>query len=180
MRLTINLATRIHINMGRLNLLIAGAIALLLLLLTANALKIAADFGEIKRLDGAIALLEGKARKSAGAAVPDKDYQALLNRIRFANAVIERKSFDWLTLFDRLESVVPDGIVITALDPSAKDGGMKLNGMAKGFGNLRKLVENLEDSKFFGDVYLVSHAETQVAQSEKGIGFQITCRTVYK
>ncbi len=94
--------------------------------------------------------------------------------------MIEQKSFDWLMLLDRLESVVPDGIAITAIEPSIKDGGLKLGGVAKGFGNIRKLVENLEDSKFFTDVYLVNQSEMQVSQAEKGLAFNISCKVAYK
>ncbi len=180
MRLTINLATRVHIDMRRLNLLTAGVIALLLLFLAVNVRTVATCLGSIKRLDSGIAVLEGKTKKVMGAAVPEKEYQALLARIKFANGVIEQKTFDWLTLFDWLESVVPDGITFTAIEPSAKDGGMKLTGMAKGLGNLRMLMENLEGSKFFSDVYLMSQTETQVSQGEKGIAFLITCRANYK
>ncbi|HEX9023074.1 MAG TPA: PilN domain-containing protein [Geobacteraceae bacterium] len=178
MRLTINLATRVYVNTRQLNICIAAAIALLLLVMAAVCGNIAADLGAAKRLKDGIAVLEGKSRK--GAAVPEKDYQALLARIRFANGVIEQKTFDWLMLFDRLEGVVPDGIAISSIEPSAKDGGLRLSGVAKGFGNLRNFVENLEGSKFFTDVYLVSQSELQVSPAEKGLSFNITCKAAYK
>ncbi len=180
MRLTINLATRFYINMRRVNFLIAGAILLLLILLSAIVADIASDLGTMRRLNSGIAALEGKAAKSAGAAVPDRDYQDLLARIRFANGIIEKKTFDWLTLFDRLENVVPDGIALSAIEPDPKDMGLKIGGLAKGFGNIRKFMENLEDSKFFTDVYLVSQSAMQVSQNEKGMSFQITCKAAYK
>ncbi len=72
MRLTINLATRVYLNTRQLNLGIAAAVALLLLLMAAVAGNIAADLGTMKRLKDGIAALDGKSRK--GAAVPEKDY----------------------------------------------------------------------------------------------------------
>lgn len=180
MRLTINLATRIYINMKRLNFFIAGALVLLTILLLFNAMKITAGFKEKGRLSHGITVLEGKSREIKSSAVPEKEYQALLSSIGFANGIIERKTFDWLMLFDRLESVVPDGIAISSIDPSPKDNGLKLAGMAKSFGNLRKLVENLEESKLFSEVYLVSQSNVQGPEGRSAIGFNITCKAMYR
>jgi type IV pilus assembly protein PilN len=180
MRLTINLATRIYINKRRLNFFIVAAFALMILLLLVNVRNIATEFGDIQRLNHGIATFEGKAKKSTSEAVPDKEYQALLTRIKFANGLIEQKTFNWLMLLDKLESIVPDGIAIAAIEPSLKDDGLKLAGMAKNFGNLRKFMENLEESKYFTDIYLVGQSDTQVSPSQKGIGFNITCKAKYK
>jgi len=180
MRLTINLATRIYINMRRLNLFIAGAFILLTLLLLVNARNIAAGFVEKGKLSHGIKVLEGSARETKNTAVPEKEYHALLASIKFANGIIEKKSFDWLTLFDKLESVVPEGIAIASIEPSPKDNGLKLAGMAKNFGNLRKFMENLEESKLFTEVYLVSQSNIQGQDGRNGTGFSITCKAMYR
>jgi type IV pilus assembly protein PilN len=180
MRLTINLATKIYINTRRLNFFIVAAFALLFILLLINVRSIATDFGSIDRLNHGIATIDKKTKKTTGVAVPEKEYQALLGRIEFANRVIGQKTLNWLMLFDKLESVVPDGVAITAIEPSPKDEGLKLDGMAKDFGGLRKFMENLEDSKFFTDIYLVSQSDTQVSADQKGISFHITCKAKYK
>jgi type IV pilus assembly protein PilN len=180
MRLTINLATRIYINKRRLNFFIVAAFALLVLLLLVNVGNIATDFGDIQRLNDGIDILEGKTKKATGATVPDKEYQALLARIKFANGLIEQKTFNWLMLLDKLEGVVPDGIAVASIESSPKDEGLKLDGMAKNFGALRKFMENLEESKYFTDIYLVGQSDTQVSPSQKGIAFHITCKAKYK
>ena len=180
MRLTINLATRIYINMRRLNLFIAGAFILLTLLLLVNARNIAEGFVEKGKLSHGIKVLEGSARETKNTAVPEKEYHALLASIKFANGIIEKKSFDWLTLFDKLESVVPEGIAIASIEPSPKDNGLKLAGMAKNFGNLRKFMENLEESKLFTEVYLVSQSNIQGQDGRNGTGFSITCKAKYR
>jgi type IV pilus assembly protein PilN len=180
MKLTINLATRIYIDMKRLNFFTAGAIVLLTLLLLFNAYKISSGFQEKGRLNHGITVLEGKTRKIKSAAVPEKQYQALLSSIRFANGIIERKTFDWLMLFDRLESIVPDGIAISSIEPSPKDDSLKLAGAAKSFGNLRKFVENLEESQFFTEVYLVSQSEAQGPSGRNATAFNITCKAMYR
>jgi type IV pilus assembly protein PilN len=180
MRLTINLATRIYINMKRLDLFIAGALVLLALLLLFNAMEITAGFKEKGRLSHGITVLEGKTREMKSSAVPEKEYNSLLSSISFANGIIERKTYDWLMLFERLENAVPDGIAITSIEPSPKDNGLKMAGMAKNFGSLRKLVENLEESKFFTEVYLVSQSNVQGPEGRKATGFNITCKAMYK
>src|SRR5512136_3004636 len=126
MRLTINLATRIYINMRRLNFFLAAVFVLLILLLLVIVRNIATDFGEIRQLNHGITILEGKTKKATSEAVPDKEYQAILARIKFANGLIAQKTFNWLILLDKLEEVVPDGIAIAGLEPSPKDEGLKL------------------------------------------------------
>jgi type IV pilus assembly protein PilN len=116
--------------------------------------------------------LEGKGRGRVG----EKEYQNLLARIRFANAVIAQKSFNWLQLLDRLESVVPDGVAMTSIEPDLKGGGVKLAGVARSFAELRRFAENLEGSKFFTEVYLLGNAERKISESQKGMNFTITCK----
>lgn len=180
MKLTINLATRIYINKGSLNLFIGGAIAILILLILLNARAIAVGLAEKGRLEHGIGILEGKSRSAKGASVPEKEYNSLLEHIKFANGVIERKSFDWLTLLDRLEAVVPERVGISSIEPSAREKDLKLSGVAKKFDDLRKFVENLEGSEFFTDVYLLSQMDSQGPEGEKGIGFNITCKANYR
>jgi type IV pilus assembly protein PilN len=166
--------------MGRLNFFIACALILLTILLLLNGRNLAAGFGDKGRLEHGIKVLEGNARSTNNSSVPEKEYQALLASIKFANGIIEQKTFDWLMLFDRLESVVPEGIAIASIEPSPKDNGLRLAGMAKNFGNLRKFVENLEESKFFTEVYLVSHSSSQGPEGRNITGFNITCKATYR
>jgi len=180
MRLTINLATRIYINTRRLNLFIAGAVTLLVLLLLYNVSNVGTDFAEMQRLTKETAALEGKSGSAQSSVVPEKEYQALLARIKFANGIIEKKTFNWLELLDKLEGVVPDGIALASIEPSPKESVLKLAGTGKSFGNLRKFLENLEDSKYFTEIYLVSHAETKVSDSQTGISFTITAKAQYR
>jgi type IV pilus assembly protein PilN len=175
MRLTINLATRVYINAKRLNISIAIALTLLVLLLAFNISTIATGFGELSRLQKETAALETV--KGAKSAVPEKEYQALLARIKFANDIIAKKTFNWLLLLDKLEGTVPDGVSLDSIDPDPKGAGLKLAGVARGFGNVRKFLENLEDSKFFTEIYLVSQS---IGTNQKGIGFNITCKANYK
>jgi type IV pilus assembly protein PilN len=178
MQLKINLATKSYINTQQLNFFIAAAVALLVFLLFLNIRDVATTAGETKRVAKEIALLAGKSAGEKG--VSEQEYQALLSRIRFANAIIEKKTFNWLTLLDRLESTVPDGIALTAIEPVQKESALKLTGSARNFSSLRSFMENLENSKSFTDIFLVSQAETKVGTTQRGITFNISCKAVFK
>ncbi|KAF0218293.1 MAG: type IV pilus assembly protein [Geobacteraceae bacterium] len=178
MQLKINLATKTYINTQQLNWSIVAAVALLGLMLFLNVRDIATNAGEIKRVAKEIAVLTGKSAGEKG--VSEQEYQAILARIRFANSIIDKKTFNWLTLLDQLESSVPDGIALTSIEPVQKESALKLTGSARNFNNLRSFMENLENSKSFTEVYLVSQAETKVGATQKGITFNITCKAGIK
>jgi type IV pilus assembly protein PilN len=179
MQLNINLATRHYINTRQLNLAFFLIIALLLLWIFINVKDIAYNSGEMKRLAADTGALDAKF-KALNKGVSENEYNKLLSRISFANSVIERKSVNWLSLLDRLESVVPDGTAISMLEPDPKKETLKLAGVARNFSNVRQFMENLEGSHLFSNVFLISQAEVKVGQSQKGISFSITCKVDYK
>jgi type IV pilus assembly protein PilN len=183
MRFNINLATRTYINTKLLKILTAAAVLLLATLLFFNVRNGAVIAAEIKRVTSEIARSDDKS-KTTEKAVSEKEYRALMDRIAFANSVIERKTYNWLALLDSLEQVVPDGVAISSIEPETKSQALRLSGIAKNFNNLRTFVEHLEDSKFFSDVYLASQAEAKLGDpnlsTAQWITFNLTCRVVKK
>jgi type IV pilus assembly protein PilN len=174
MQFRVNLATRQYINTRQLNLGI-GILFILLVGLSLFAVRaVATNKGEIERVSGEIARLD-KARGTV-TAVPEKEYQAILDRIQFANRIIANKSYNWLLLLDRLEEVVPGNVVLTSIEPDTKEGSLKLTGTARNFSNLRRFMENLEASKFFTETYLNSQSEAKVSDRQKGLAFNISCK----
>jgi type IV pilus assembly protein PilN len=165
--------------MRRLNFFVAAALAVLGVLFLLNVYLVVSGLGEKERLQRDIAKLEGKSKYEKSVEVPGKEYQELIDRIKFANGIIERKSLDWLSLLDRLEGVVPEGVAISSVEPSPKNGDLKLTGIARNFGALKKFVENLEESGFFTEVYLVSQSDVHGPQGEKGTGFDISCKAKF-
>jgi type IV pilus assembly protein PilN len=176
MQLKLNLATRTYIDTGRLNLAVAAAVVIFGAALFFQVRETATNAAEIKRFTREMAALSGGEKGE----VPAKDYQALLARIHFANEVIARKTFNWLALFDRLEGVVPDGIALSSIEPDLKGKSLKLSGAARSFQNLRQLMENLEGSNYFTDVYLQSQTESQLGPNQKVTGFTISCKVDYQ
>jgi len=179
MRITINLATRTYVNMRRLNLFVAASLAVLGCLFLLNLYLVVSGLKEKEHLKKGITEIEGKTKRKNSVEINGKEYQALIDRIKFANGIIEQKTLDWLYLLDKLEGVVPEGVAVTSIEPSPKEGGLKLSGIARNFGALRKFVENLEESGVFTEVYLVSQSDVQGPQGEKGTGFNVSCKAKF-
>lgn len=175
MRIQINLATRTYVNSHRLNTALAALFVVMLIVLLLEIRTIASTAGDIGRINGEVAEME---RKSAGGGrqVSEQEYQKLLAQIRHANAIISRKSFNWTMLLDNLESVVPDGVAITQIEPDPKTKGLKITGATLSFSRLRTMLENMENSSSFSDIYLLSQAQAKVGESQKGLTFSINCQ----
>jgi type IV pilus assembly protein PilN len=176
MRLTTNLATRRYINLRQLD---AGLVLCFVLL---GVLALFA-VGELTRNAGELARLQGLSREGVGRPgaprVSDAQLKAQDARILFANGVIERKSVNWLNLLDRLEAVVPAGMALTHLEPDRTDT-LKISGVAHSFANLREFMENMERSKNFSEVYLLSQSEAKVGQTQQGLNFSISCKVALR
>lgn len=174
MRFTLNLATRLYINTRQVNLvfgILAGVLLVVLALVTG---VVVGQVTDQRRLTAELADINAKITAS-GKGVSDKEYQALLVRIKATNEIIRRKSFNWVGFLDWLERVVPDGVMFTSLEPSIKDGQLKIAGVARNFTTLRTFLENLEDSGFFTDIYLLTQNELKVDDTQKGVSFSISC-----
>ncbi|HJV64960.1 MAG TPA: PilN domain-containing protein [Geomonas sp.] len=176
MKFTINLATRRYLNLRRIDAALALCLLVLVLLLILRVRETAYNQAELARLKTQIAT----APRAHGAQVSEAQLKAQAGRVAFANSVIERKSMNWLGLLDRLEEVVPAGVAISGLHPDGKDPQkISMTGAARGFSNLRELLENMERSRNFSDVYLMNEAETKVGQTQQGITFSINCKVLY-
>jgi type IV pilus assembly protein PilN len=175
----INLATRIYINTKLLKLCTLGVIVLGLFFIFLNITTISTRAGEIKSLSTRLAGMDVRL-KDVGKSVSEKEYKAVLTKIDFANAIIEKKMFNWLALLDSLERVVPEGVAISSIEPDPKSQTLKLAGVGRSFRNLRIFMENLEDSKYFTDVYLTSQGYEKLIDTTQGVNFSLTCKVTTK
>lgn len=172
----INLATRTYLDRRKFNTIAGIACVVLILLLFFNITMVAGNAGKLSRMGKEIGLLSGKDTGS----VPQKDYQEIVSRIKFANEIIAMKTFNWMSLLDALEAVVPDGVAISGVNPKPKTGDLGLSGAARSFTGLQQLMENLESSSYFRDIYLMSQSEISVGETQKGISFSINCKVNLK
>jgi Tfp pilus assembly protein PilN len=74
---------------------------------------------------------------------------------REANDLIDRRTFSWTELFNRLETTLPDEVHITAVKPHIdRDRGIVLtiNVLARSVDDMNTFLENLESTGAFGHV----------------------------
>jgi type IV pilus assembly protein PilN len=179
MRFTLNLATRTYINSRQVNLILGIVGGVLLVMLAGFSYSVITNRAEQQKLEQDLAAVEARI-KASGKGISETAYKALLGKIKIVNGIIQRKSFNWLGFLDWLEMVVPDGVMVTSLEPSLKEGKLTISGVAKNFATMRKFLENLEDSKFFTDIYLLSQSEAKVDETQKGVSFSVSCRADMK
>jgi type IV pilus assembly protein PilN len=179
MKFTINLATKVYIDMIRLRVFLSASLVIMVALLYFNIITLSGNITESDRISKDITAQDAKF-KSASRGVSEKEYQALLGKISFANSLIDKKSYNWLSLLDNLELVVPDGLAITSIEPELNGHGLRLAGVARSFSKLQAFMEHLEGSSFFSDVYLSSQSDKKLKDNSQVINFIVSCKVAMK
>ena len=174
MRLTINLATRRYLNLRLLNAWLIAGLLLLSAPLLFEVRELAHNQAEMARVRGMSAATGSRAQ--GGPAVSEAQWRTLSARIGFANGLIAKKTVNWLQLLDYLEQVVPDGVALTQIQPDQREHLLHLSGAARSFAELRALLENMEQSKNFSEVYLLNQSEAKVGLTQHGIVFAVSCK----
>lgn len=175
MNLQINLATRFYVDYRKVNLLIACMFVLALSWCLFGIYTLAANYGEADKISNYISR---SAAKSSTGKVPDAEFNRLMANIKVANSILDKRGNDWLLLLDNLELLLPESVSLTGLAPAEKGNQLKLTGIARDFGSIKKFIENLEGSSKFIDVYLTDQTHVKEGTSTRGISFSVTCRTV--
>jgi type IV pilus assembly protein PilN len=118
----------------------------------------------------------GKNRGRAGSVVSEADYTIFLAKVKNVNNILYKRSYDWLSLLDNMEQLVPAGVSLKSLEPLDKGESLRLAGSANDFSSVRRFVENLESSKTFTDIYLTDQASAKIDNQRKVINFTVTCK----
>lgn len=177
MRFTINLATRTHLDHRLLNGLAYCAIAVLIVILGWNVSRVASNQGQQSRLSAEIAGIQARLGTKPGG-ISESVFSRQKARIRFYNEIIERKSINWLNLLELFENATPAGISLSALSQGKKQEEWKLEGRARSFKVVQQYLENLESSKSFSNVLLLSHQNMTTGEKVSGVQFTISCKVV--
>lgn len=173
MNLNINLATRVYINSKRVNFFLTLSFLVCISWMAFNIYIFAADLEQMNRY------AEFTTRKSGvgeGKVISDADYSKFLARIKNVNSILYRRSYDWLSLLENLEQLVPSGVSLKSLQPTNKGENLTLSGVATGFSSIRNFMENLESSKAFTEVYLNNQSSVVIDNKRKAINFSVTCK----
>jgi type IV pilus assembly protein PilN len=175
MQIRTNLATRTYIDKKKLNNILLAGIAVLLLFLIVQIKICAFNAGETTRLNAMKISMESRFKKKR-IDFSENDYKKLTEDIKFVNGIIERKAYDWVGLLNRLEGVVPDGLTLTSVEPNSKEKTLKISGVSMNFKAVQRLLDNLEESNFFHDIYLEKQDESKSVENKKFLSFVISCK----
>jgi hypothetical protein len=162
--LTLNLATRPFRNNTVIGSL-TGAAAAALLLATVFNLYVFLSYGSSYAL-----LLEDQARnrekleglereeRSLAKQIETRDFATAFGQGSVANELILQRTFSWTELFNRLESLMPPEVMMSAIRPNVTSEAIivRVEGVAKTHGAFLDLQENLLASASFSDVYPAS------------------------
>ena len=80
---------------------------------------------------------------------------ALLREALLIRDLIDQRTFSWTLLFNQLERVIPDDVLLTAVQPQVEHGVIQLalTGKARHSDAWRRLIDALESAGAFRDAY---------------------------
>ena len=179
MRIALNLATRPFADVGPAlkRLRIGMAVLALLSILFAVGLHVFDRQAEAARtrehsLDGQIARIQAE-RAGDEAMMRQPDNAQLLDQTQSLNQLFDEKAFSWTLAMEAMETVLPPGVQVTAIEPArAKDGHITVHLRVSGpHDKAVDLVRNLEHSRRFLQPRIVNESaetanNTQLRQQE--------------
>lgn len=174
MNFNLNLATRVYVDFRKVNLLLAVLFIVLVTWLSFCIYTFTSNYHEISRFTEN----KAKAQTTSSVKIPDSEYAKLLSNIKAANTILTKRSYNWLSLLDNLEEVIPSGISLRGLEPVNKGESIKLVGVAINFNAVRKFMENLESSKKFTEIFLTEQSTIKSGNHTLGIQFSVTCKAL--
>lgn len=172
MNFSINLATRVYVDFKKVNFCFVIAGVFISCWVFFSIYTCVDNAAQIKKFS------EYKEKLNHGAAtkkVSESDYNAFLADVKTVNAIIYKRSYDWLSLLANLEQLVPEGVALRRLEPVDKGAVLRLSATARNFAGVRKFIENLESSKVFSEIYLTDQSFTKESGG-KGVTFSVTCK----
>ena len=173
MNLNINLATRVYVNFKQVNYIL---MFFFLLCCSWMALNLYIFVSNLEEMNRYVEYIARKSKGGDGKAIPDAEYNKFLVQVKYANNILYKRSYDWLSLLENLEQLVPAGVSLRSLDPPIKGEALKLTGTATGFSSIRKFMENLENSKVFTEIYLTDQTIAKIDNKRQAINFTVTCK----
>ena len=123
-----------------------------------------------------VSLLEIKlAQKKTGLSKTDSVKKAgkIAKEIDNINAVIKQKSFSWSELFYSLEKATPKGISIEDVKPNYTAKKVTIRGVAIRLKDITKFVDNLKDTAYIKNGFLVSEQEALNKKKQRVLSFEI-------
>ena len=167
MKLSINLASRRHLNQQGLKLVLSCAIVLLLLLLGFQGNTYLQNRQLTLQYQAHLDSLQEQLRGKLPKRLTPEELAEQQQAYERAETLLQRDSFRWTVLFNRMENLLPAGVSLRSFNPDYGKNSLLLNGVAKKLKNLQNLLDNLQAAQFH-QVYLKNQAEVQVDDGRGG------------
>lgn len=184
MKLTLNLASKKHLDRQTVYVAYGVILAFLGMLLLLNLNTVIRGQMQVSTLRGHLSKLEddaGKGAKGALAVSPAR-MQQTQDEVAFANELLEKDSFRWTEMLNHLEEVVRRGISIRSISPDYKEGGLKVSGLARDGKTLRQFIDRIEASDHFAEVFLFRQANVEVdyrKRKRRAVSFSLELKGVF-
>ena len=124
-----------------------------------------------------VSLLEiDLSQKETGLSKADsvKEARNVAKEIDNINTIIKKKSFSWSELFYTLEKVTPKGVSIEAIKPNYNTKKVTIKGAALNLKDITSFVDNLKDTAYVKNGFLVSEQESLNKEKKRVLSFVIT------
>ena len=182
MKLLINLASYRHFNQRAVKLTISSLMVVLLLVLAVEgntylkSRQLARQYQT--HLDSLQVQLRGKKPERLSSEELAEQQQAYCR----AEILMQRDAFRWTALFDRIESLLPDGVSLRSFNPDYSKNSLLITGAARSLQNLQALLDNIQAEQFH-QVYLKNQGEVDVDDGRGGkraaLSFSISVEGVF-
>jgi type IV pilus assembly protein PilN len=166
MKISVNLASRPYVELGsvynrlRTWMAILAVLGLAMWFLYRSERNQAHEtMARVQAVEQHVHQLEQQ-RQSYTALMQEPKDAAILNQSDFLNDLFRRKAFSWTATMTDLETVLPSGVEVLAIDPIvAKDGHVTIRLRVTGERDRAlELIRNLERSKHFAQPRLASES----------------------
>lgn len=116
-------------------------------------------------------------RQPAHQLTSSQEFLQQQQRVRLLNELLaQQQEQRWIKLLDRLESLLPGGMLLTSLEPGQRGERLILKGQAGSFGSLEQLLSRLAKDRGFEDPVLVSHTLLLPAGADSMLQFELSVR----
>lgn len=173
MKLSINLASRRHINQRAVSLFFTLSFLVLVSVLVWQANLYLKDYRLAQTYRSHLSELKNELQGSQPERIDPQEVARRQQSFEQAQRLLDRDAFRWTALFDRMEALLPSGISLTSFNPDYKDKSLAINGMARDLKALQALLDNLQEERF-DPVYLTSQGQAEV---ENSVGVKRTALT---
>lgn len=182
MKLSINLASQRYLNQRALKMIFSCAIVFLLIVLALQGNSYLKNRQLSLQYQAHLEALQEQLRGKLPKRMTVEELAMQQQKYHQAEALLRRDSFRWTELFDRMETLLPDGVSIRSFNPDYAKNSLSIQGVTRGLPQLQALLDNLQASKF-QQVFLENQGEADVDDGRggkrKALNFSIRLEGVF-